>query len=84
MMKLFNEQENLGTTSVTICHAEPPLIHASNRFLINTINFFFFFFLQCFWAEHQLAGSTAGCPGRGSSRTAQGARLCPLPPNVPL
>lgn len=42
MVKLFTEQENLGMTSMTICHTELPLIYASNRFLINTITFFLF------------------------------------------
>lgn len=36
---LWNEQEHLGTTSVTVCHAERPLIDASKRFVISTIMF---------------------------------------------
>lgn len=43
MVKLLNEQENLGTTSVTVCHTELPLIYAFNRFLFITIIFFLFF-----------------------------------------
>lgn len=40
MATLLNEQENLGTTSVTICHMERPLMDAPKRSVISTVIFF--------------------------------------------